>query len=169
MTDAVLRVATALVFGIALAGCGSGAPVPTDGQAQMQQEASMRVGNVVVRANAIPTAGLGEAVARQYGIERDAGTVMLLVGVRRDDGNGNETALPARVTAVAIDLLGKRQQLAMREVRSGDPGSSPGQGFIDYVGTARVIAPDTLRFDIAIAPQGGPAMELHFNRDFFPR
>jgi hypothetical protein len=169
MTDVVFRAATALVFGIALAGCGSGAPVPTDGQAQMQQEASTRVGNVVVRANAIPTAGLGEAVARQYGIERDAGTVMLLVGVRRDDGNGGETALPARVTAVAIDLLGKRQQLAMREVRSGDPGSSPGQGFIDYVGTARVIAPDTLRFDIAIAPQGGPAMELHFNRDFFPR
>ena len=169
MTDVVFRAATALVFGIALAGCGSGAPVPTDGQAQMQQEASTRVGNVVVRANAIPTAGLGEAVARQYGIERDAGTVMLLVGVRRDDGNGDETALPARVTAVAIDLLGKRQPLAMREVRSGDPGSDSEQGFIDYVGTARVIAPDTLRFDIAIAPQGGPAMELHFNRDFFPR
>ena len=169
MTDAVLRAATALVFGIALAGCGSGAPVPTDGQAQMQQEASTRVGNVVVRANAIPTADLGEAVARQYGIERDAGTVMLLVGVRRDDGNGNETALPARVTAVAIDLLGKRQQLAMREVRSGDPGSGPGQGFIDYVGTARVITPDTLRFDVEVVPEDGPAMELHFNRDFFPR
>src|SRR3546814_10615069 len=66
---------------------------------------------------------------------------MLLVGVRRD-GDAGETALPARVTAVASDLLGKRQQLEMREVRSGDPGSGPGQGFIDYVGTARVIAPD---------------------------
>ena len=161
MTDAPLRVTTALLFGLALAGCGNGAPVSTGSQAQAQQEASARLGNVVVRANAIPTANLGEAVARQYGIERDDGTVMLLVGVRRDDGNGNETALPARVTVVATDLLGKRQQPAMREVRSGE--------FIDYVGTAHVIAPDTLGFDIDIAPGSAPAVELHFNRDFFPR
>src|SRR3546814_11494496 len=93
---------------------------------------------------------------------------MLLVGVRRD-GDAGETALPARVTAVASDLLGKRQQLEMREVRSGDPGSGPGQGFIDYVGTARVIAPDTLHFDVRVVTEGGPAMELRFNRDFFPR
>src|SRR3546814_5482267 len=105
----------------------------------------MQIGDVRVRANAVPTAKLGEAVARQYGIERDTGAVMLLVGVRRDV-DGGETALPARVTAVASDLLGKRQQLEMREVRSGDPGSGPGQGFIDYDGTARVIAPDTLHF-----------------------
>ena len=169
MTDALLRCAATLLFAVALAGCGASAPGPTASQGQAQQEASARVGDVVVRANAIATEGLGEAVARQYGIERDAGTVMLLVGVRREDGNGNDVALPARVTAVAVDLLGKRQELAMREVRSGDPGSGPGQGFIDYVGTARVIAPDTLRFDIEVAPAGGPAMELHFNRDFFPR
>src|SRR3546814_15629479 len=93
---------------------------------------------------------------------------MLLVGVRRE-GDAGETALPARVTAVASDLLGKRQQLEMREVRSGDPGSGPGQGFIDYVGTARVIAPDTLHFDVRVVPEGGTAMELRFNRDFFPR
>src|SRR3546814_5920313 len=90
----------------------------------------MQIGDVLVRANAVPTANLGEAVARQYGIERDTGAVMLLVGVRRDV-DGGETALPARVTAVASDLLGKRQQLEMREVRSGDPGSGPGQGFIE--------------------------------------
>src|SRR3546814_8383203 len=92
----------------------------------------MQIGDVLVRANAVPTANLGEAVARQYGIERGTGAVMLLVGVRRD-GDAGETALPARVTAVASDLLGKSQQLEIREVRSGE--------FIDYVGTARVIAP----------------------------
>jgi len=79
----------------------------------------------------------------------------------RRDGDGGETALPARVTAVAIDLLGKRQELAMREVRSGE--------FIDYAGTAHVIAPDTLRFDVEVVPEGGTPMELRFNRDFFPR
>jgi len=160
MTDAARRAAMALLVGLGLAGCGSGAPGPAGNHAQAQLEASARVGDVIVRANAVSTASLGEAVARQYGIERSNGTIMLLVGVRRDDGNGNETALPARVAAVATDLLGKRQQPAMREVRSGE--------FIDYVGTASVIAPDTLRFDIDITVEGGPAMELHFNRDFFP-
>ena len=113
----------------------------------------MQDGNVLVRANAVRAASLGEAVARQYGIERDDGAVMLLVGVRRDGDGG--------VTAVASDLLGKRQQLEMREVRNGE--------FIDYVGTARVIAPDTLHFDVQVVPTGGTAMELRFNRDFFPR
>ena len=169
MTDAMVRRGLALILTAALAGCGGSAPGPVASQAQAQQEASARVGDVVVRANAIATEGLGAAVARQYGIERDAGTVMLLVGVRRDDGSGNEVALPARVTAVAVDLLGKRQELAMREVLSGDSESGPGQGFIDYVGTARVIAPDTLRFDVEVATAGGPAVELRFNRDFFPR
>src|SRR3546814_20004924 len=98
----------------------------------------MQIGDVLVRTNAVPTANLGEAVARQYGIERGTGTVMLLVGVRRE-GDAGETALPARVTAVASDLLGKRQQLELREVRSGDPGPGPGQGFIDSVGNPRAI------------------------------
>ena len=169
MTDALFRSAAALMLLAALAGCGGSAPGPVASQGQAQQEATVRIGDVVVRANAIVTEGLGEAVGRQYGIERDAGTVMLLVGVRRDDGNGNEVALPARVTAVAVDLLGKRQELAMREVRSGETGPEAGEGFIDYVGTARVIAPDTLRFDVEVAPVDGPAMALHFNRDFFPR
>src|SRR5690606_18037068 len=121
MTERTPRIAGAIVLGLALAGCGSGAPAPASGQGQAhaQREASMRVGNIVVRANALPTADLNEAVARQYGIERDDGTVMLLVGVRRD-GDGGETALPARVTAVAVDLLGQREGLVMREVRSGE-------------------------------------------------
>ena len=158
MTDARTRGATILALCAALAACGGSTPPAPPSQAP--QEAVVQVGDVLVRANALPTADLGEAVARQYGIERDPGTVMLLVGVRRDDEAG-ETALPARVAANAADLLGKRQQLEMREVRSG--------AFVDYVGTARVIAPDTLRFDVQVVPEGGTAMELRFNRDFFPR
>jgi len=160
MTDAFARMAVALALGMVLAGCGGSPTPPSARQAQAPPEATMQVGDMLVRANALPTTAIGEAVAHQYGVERDPGTVMLLVGVRRDI-EGDETALPARVTATAADLLGKRQQLEMREVRSGE--------FIDYVGTARVIAPDTLRFDVEVTPEGGSPMELRFNRDFFPR
>jgi uncharacterized protein DUF4426 len=151
--------AVALSLGLTLSGCGGPPPGHgTDAGSEVQQEASVRIGDVTVRANAVATATLGEAVARQYGIERDDGSVLLLVGVRRG-ADAQETALPARITATATNLLGKRQAIAMREVRSGE--------FIDYVGIASVIAPDTLRFDVEVVPQPGPRTTLQFNRDFF--
>src|SRR5690606_1161484 len=120
MTERTPRIAAAIVLGLALAGCGSGAPGPASdqGQAHAQREAAMQVGDIVVRANALPTADLNDAVARQYGIERDDGSVMLLVGVRRD-GDGGETALTARGPPVAIELLGKRQDPARPSGASG--------------------------------------------------
>lgn len=154
-----------LLSALALAGCSGTPAAAPDKTLTTPQEASVRAGDIVVRANAMPTAALGAAVAQQYGIARDAKHALLLVGVRRGS-DADETALPARVTASATDLLGKRQQIAMREVRSAD--------FIDYVGSVAVIAPDTLRFDISVIP--GPAiaaqehpMRLRFNRDFFAR
>lgn len=130
-------------------------------RATVPVEASLRVGELLVRANAVQTATLGEAVARQYGVDRDADTVMLLVGVRREGPDTQETSLPARVGATAVDLLGRRQAPQMREVRSGE--------FIDYVGSYRVAAPETLRFDVEVVAEGGQRMTLQFNRDFFPQ
>lgn len=150
---------SALLFAAVIAGCGGSSAPPASGQSEnTPQQASLRVGDVVIRANAVAASTLGPAVAQRYGIDRDPGTVLLLVGVR---SGVEETALPARITATATDLLGKRQTIAMREVRSGE--------FIDYVGKAEVIAPDTLRFDIQVVPENGERATLRFNRDFFPR
>jgi len=155
------RAALAIALGLLLAGCDGGERPgrATGTSSQPPQEASVRNGDTVVRANAMPTTMLGEAVARQYGIERDDARVMLLVGVRRGAGAAAEAAVPARVTASATSLLGKREAIVMREVRSGE--------FVDYVGVASVVAPDTLRFDLGVVPDGGALMELQFNRDFF--
>lgn len=154
-----------------LAACGG--PSPQSDASRQQtgapQEASVRVGDLVVRANAIQAAALGEAVARQYGVDRDAGSIMLLVGVRREGPDAQETSVPARVDATAIDLLGRRQAPGMREVRSGDPRSESGSGFIDYVGSFRIAAPETLRFDVEVVTGDGQRMTLQFNRDFFPQ
>lgn len=149
----------AVLIAVATA-CSNGKPAPDAASDRTPQEASVRVSDVVMRASVVPTEALGDAVAAQYGIGRDSGTVMLLVGVRRGSG-ANEQALPARITASATDLLGKRQTIAMREVRAGD--------FIDYAGTAAMIAPDTLRIDIEARVDGTAPLSLQFNRDFFPR
>ena len=148
------------------------APVPTTtaspaDAAGSQDDAVVRVGEVIIRASAVPTLQLGEGIARRYGITRGPGTVLLLVTVRQGD-DASAVALPATVTATATDLRGGRQQLAMRELRSGDPGSDPGQALLDYVGIANTTLPDTLRFEVTVVRAGGATSTLQLSRDFFP-
>jgi hypothetical protein len=96
-------------------------------------------------------------MARDYGVDREAGDMVLVVGLR---SGADEASLPARVEARASDLLGRGQAVTLREVRSN--------GYIDYVGTLRVKAPDTLRFDISAQSAGEAPMSLRFSRDILP-
>lgn len=139
-----------------LAGCGGAAPAPQGNAAQ--EPAVLQLGDLTLRASAVPTTLLGEAAARQYGVDRDPRNVLLVIGLRRARAGG-EISLPARVEARATDLLGRGQPLALREVRS--------DGFIDYVGVARISPPETVRFDIRVEADGAAPLELRFSRDFF--
>lgn len=146
-----------------VSGCGRDASVPSPAAEQAgaaQQEAVTRVGDVSIRASVVPTSMIGEAVARQYGIERDDGTLLMLVGVRQGD-ESQERSLPATISATATDLRGVSQAVEMREIRNGD--------LLDYVGTVQVSPPETLRFDLDIAREGAAPSSLQFSRDFFPR
>lgn len=141
-----------------LAACG--APSPPAGHASAtMEEAIARAGDVTLRASVIPTASLNPAVAGQYGIEPDRGSVLLLVGVRQGP-DMQQSSLPARVTATATDLRGVRTVIGMREIRSGD--------FIDYAGTVRLAPPETLRFDLEVEHAAGAPSSLSFSRDFYP-
>ena len=140
-----------------LAGCGGEPTMPTSAEADAPAE--LRTGEVTVRATTLPTARLNPAMARQYAIAPDAGSVLLVIGMRRGP-QSQETSVAGKVNASASDLLGNRQAVELREIRS--------DGFIDYVGTARVSMPDTLRFEIVARPHGAPAATLRFHRDFFP-
>lgn len=150
----------ALVAALLLAACGAEPPVSTADQASAPQEAIVRTGDTTIRASVVQTSTLGAGVASQYGIRRAPGTVMLLVAVRTGD-DGDEAAVPARVTATATDLRGQRQDIAMRELRVGD--------LLDYVGTVETTLPDTLRFDVTIVREGGATSSMQFTREFFPQ
>lgn len=143
-----------------IAGCGDTATPPATQPTPPRQEAISRVGDVTIRASAVATTSLAPEVAAQYGIERRDGTVMLLVGVRQGP-EAEETALPARITATAVNLSGQRQDIVLRELRSGD--------LLDYVGTVEVALPDTLRFDLKIIREGGASSAMQFSREFYPR
>ena len=149
-----------------LSACGGNAPAPAAQAPTAHEEAISRIGDVTIRATAVPTATLDAEVARGYGIARDERTILLLVGVRQGEG-AQETALPATITATATNLSGQRQTIALRELRSG--GAGPGEALLDYVGTVETSLPDTLRFDVEIVREGGATSTMQFSREFYPR
>lgn len=152
----VLPIATIL----SMTACGgTTAPAPSEA-ASAQGDAITRVGDISVRASSIQTSMLNATVARQYGITRDGNTILLLVAVRQGP-EVDEASLPAQITASVTDLRGNRQDIAMREVRTGD--------LLDYVGTVETALPETLRFDVKTVRDGKAIATLQFNREFYPQ
>lgn len=146
---------------VLLAGCGGSDPQPATAQAPVPRHETVRVGDVTVRANTLRTADLDAGVAERYGIARDLGTVLLLVGVRRGEGAG-EMPIPARVTANVTDLRGQRHTLDMRELHGSEPS---GETVLDYFAVVETSPPDTLRFDIDVEWNGGRGATLRVDHE----
>lgn len=121
---------------------------------------SIRVGDLRVYFNALPSTELTPDVARQYGITRSANRALLNVSVRRGEP-GADVAVPARVDAVATNLSGQRMDVRMREVRDGDA--------LYYLGEARISGQDTLTFELTITVEGEAPMTATFKQEFFPQ
>lgn len=147
---------TAVLLCLLLAACGDDAPKPAK-RIDTPQEAVVRDGDVTLRANVILTGLLQEGMAREYGIPRDDRSVLLMVSARKGP-EGFDISLPVTVTASATDLRGQTRTIAMREMRVGE--------LTDYIGTADLSPPDTLKFDIKIVREGGAASTMTFSRDF---
>lgn len=163
MTPFIPRLIMASVLALGLSACGRGGgadtpAAPTDPGAP--QEAVTRIGDVTIRASVVQTSSLPEAVAMQYGIARSDRLALLLVAIRQGP-EAQEVALPATITATAIDLRGRRQDIPMRELRTGE--------LLDYVGTAEIDLPDTVRFELTIVREGGAQSTMQFSREFYPR
>lgn len=144
---------------LALAACGgSDSPKPAR-ILDTPQEAISRSGDVTIRANLVRTLALNDAMARTHGIERDDHTALLMVSVRKGP-ESSEVSLPAKINATVTDLQGKRVDIDMREVRTGE--------FIDHLGTITISVPDTLRFDLTIQRDDGTVSTMQFTREFLP-
>ena len=143
---------------LALAACGNDAPKPAK-PIDTPQEAVARDGDATIRANVIATAHLNERMTRDYEIPRDDRSVLLMVSVRRG-ADGSDVSLPATIMASATNLQGQTQSIAMRDMRIGE--------LTDYIGTAQMTPPETLRFDLKIVREGAAASTMTFSRDFEP-
>lgn len=139
-----------------LVACGGGDKPRPARKLDAVQDAVARVGDLTVRANAVSTAHLGEAMAKQYGITRADDTVLLIVSVRQGP-DGRDVAVPADVSVTARTLSGTPAPLPLREVRTGE--------LVDHVGTFKVTPPDTLTFDVKVARDGKQVASLTLTRE----
>lgn len=158
----------AMTLAAALAACGGGgsatggaagpAANPAGGPAPgSAQQVEARVGTATVHAVAMQTSTIPESVAREHGIERRDGLVMLMVSPRRGPA-GSVESVPMTVRATATGMQGRVQPMEMREVRPN--------GLLDYVGTVPVEMPDTVRFEIQVTSPEGARETLRLTRDF---
>lgn len=155
----------AAALAAALGSCGGSSPPETAiGQPALPRHATVREGDVTVRANAFPTAHLDATVAERYGIAREPGAVLLLVGVHRGQGAA-ETPIQASVAATVTDLRGQRRTLEMRELHGNDPS---GATLLDHFAVVDASPPDTLRFDVTVDWPGGRGTTLRVEHELLP-
>ncbi|MBB3344983.1 DUF4426 domain-containing protein [Luteimonas sp. RC10] len=148
------RLPLAAMLALALVACGSEPPPPVVsgvGNTLAMPERAM-LGTAQVEASVVPTARISEAAARQYGVDRGADRVLVLVSVR--DGDATP---PVTVTGHARDLRGVRQSLAFAAVTVDRQ--------VEHIAIARASGPDTLRLEIAVAGADGVRTVLRFSRE----
>lgn len=140
----------------ALAACGGAVPEPARFVPPHPSTTDLE-GPLRAHYNLLPTLALGEAVAREYGVERAADSALLVVALRRPTADGDESGADGEVSAEVIDLAGRRQAVALRRVATGD--------YLDHVGTVQVGTHDTLRVRVMV-DAGGRRQEFDFQRSF---
>ncbi len=141
---------------LALLTACSGGEAPRTAEFVPAAPAETDFGSLRVRYNALPTLALSEAVAKQYGVPRDAGTALVLVALREVKGT-EEVDADGEVSVSAHDLSGARQAITLRKVEAGE--------YTDLIGMARISPRDSYRFEIVVKT-GGRTETVKFQRNF---
>ncbi|WP_162455547.1 DUF4426 domain-containing protein [Pseudoxanthomonas kalamensis] len=145
----------ALAFLLALAAC-SESEQPRPAQPVPPTQSVSEFGDLRVRYNALPTLSMNEAVAREYGVQRDAGTALLVIALRKAQAE-DEIAADGQVEAVVVDLQGRRQEVELRAAGTGD--------YVDHIGTFAIDPHDTYRIEARIRHEGRTET-VKFQRSF---
>ncbi|MGO1073745.1 DUF4426 domain-containing protein [Lysobacter sp. CA199] len=141
-----------------LGGCGRESSTPPQHAANAAGPETVHTGDVTMNISAIQTDKLPAQIVQRYGARRDGRTVLIVLSLRQGP-EATSVALSARKVQVSVsDLLGRKQNVTMREMRDGE--------LLDYVGTAAISPPETLRFQVMAETEHG-RYPAQFNRDFF--
>ena len=144
-----------LILALLLAACSAGEK-PRAAEFVPPAPASADFGDLRVHYNALPTLSLNDAVAREYGVDKDAGAAMVVIALRRM-ANGEELGTVGEVSAEAYDLQGKRQHIEFSAVKTGD--------YTDHIGRFAINARDSYRFEVKVESSGRSEV-IKFQRNF---
>jgi len=109
-------------------------------------ENSTSIPGYTIHHNAIPTASLDPAIARQYGIQRSKYRGMLNVSIIKEVAGTTGISSEAVVMAKATNMLGQLISIPMRKVEEGEA--------IYYIGEFRIADRETLNFELQVQPRG---------------
>jgi hypothetical protein len=109
-------------------------------------ENSTAIPGYTIHHNAIPSASLEPAIARQYGIQRSKYRGMLNVSVIKTVEGTTGKSSEAVILAKANNIRGQLISIPMRKVTEGDA--------IYYIGEFRIADQETLHFEIKVQPRG---------------
>lgn len=126
---------------LSLAAC-SAQESPRPASPVQPQPGHADLGSLRVHYNLLPTLAMNEAVARSYGVNREADRALLVVALRQLS-NGEELPAGGSVQATATNLSGQRQQVLLREVRTGP--------YTDLIGVLDAHPRDQLRLELQVA------------------
>ncbi|MET0068192.1 MAG: DUF4426 domain-containing protein [Candidatus Thiodiazotropha sp.] len=109
-------------------------------------ENSTEIPGFTIHHNAIPSASLEPAIAREYGIQRSKYRGMLNVSVIKKVAGTTGKSTDAIVMAKATNLRGQLISIPIRKITEGEA--------IYYIGEFRIADRETLNFEIQVKPQG---------------
>lgn len=109
-------------------------------------ENSTAIPGHTIHHNAIPSASLDPAIAKQYGIQRSKYRGMLNVSIIKNAQGTTGKSTRAVVLAKATNILGQLISIPMRQVEEGDA--------IYYIGEFRIADQETLNFELQVQPRG---------------
>lgn len=116
----------------------------------------------VIYHNAFSADTLSPTIAQRYGIQRSKVRGVLNVSVIKEQAGTTGTPTAARVEVQATSLAGRKQRIAMREVKEQDA--------MYYIGEFPVQDQETLKFMIEATPAGASkAIKAEASQQFFTK
>lgn len=153
----ILTLATALLLGAVLVGCGQGrqSSEPTDAPAAKQPYSEF--GDTRIYHSTFNSSFLEPQIAATYGIVRGDGKGLVNVSVIVD---GEPSGTPATVSGTVTNLLGQLQSLDFSAVREGDS--------VYYLAPFNFTHEDQLTFNLEVNTDSDPTPhQIEFKRTMY--
>jgi hypothetical protein len=123
-------------------------------------ENSTKFNGFTIHHNAIPTAILTSDVASSYKITRSKYRGLLNISVIKDVPGTTGQPVSANVSAYAINLIGRRHNIALKQIQEGNA--------IYYIGDFPIVDGEMLTFVLEVTPEGSDrAAKATLKQEFY--